>query len=53
MPETESYLCIKLLTESAGQTLRLFLTRRCLMEQFFSKPAIPLPMLKKIKKHSR
>ena len=40
MPATDSYLCSRHLTESTGQFLRLFLTRRCLMELFISKPAI-------------
>ena len=50
MPKTESYLRLRLLKESTGQLLWLFLTRRCLMELFISKPAFPLSMLTEIKK---
>ena len=50
MPATDSYLCLRLLTEITGQFFWLFLTRRCLMELFSSKPAIRLSVLKEIEK---
>ena len=51
MPATDSYLCLRLLTEITGQLFWLFLKRRCLMELFISKPPIRLSMLNEIKKN--
>ena len=50
MPATDSYLCLRLLTESTGQFFWLFLKRRCLLELFISKPPVRLSMLNEIKK---